>query len=99
MSRRRRDDFDEQSLHLAQMLRSWDVLGVYRGEIIPSDDEEYDDLVAPIRGWLESNAGPEELSARLVDRLASHYGLSSNDDLAELDFTRQIHAWWLRDGR
>ncbi|WP_096499755.1 hypothetical protein [Mycobacteroides stephanolepidis] len=99
MSRRRRDDFDERSLRLAQMLRAWDVLGVYRGDVAPPDDEEYDDLVVPILGWLEGNAGPEELSMRLVGRLASHYGLRSNNALAELDFARQIHAWWLRDGR
>lgn len=99
MSHRRRDDFDEQSLRLAQLLRSWDLLGVYQGDVVPSDDEEYDDLVVPILGWLAGGAGPEELSRRLGGRLASHYGLRSNSDLADLDFARHIHAWWLLDGR
>jgi hypothetical protein len=47
-----RDAFDDRSLALAGMLQSWDVLGVYQGDGGPSDDEEYDDLVAPIvSGW------------------------------------------------
>lgn len=37
------------------MLQSWDVLGVYRGVDRPRDDEEYDDLVEPVREWRESD--------------------------------------------
>jgi hypothetical protein len=94
MCARYRDAFDEQSLVLAAMLQSWDVLGVYRLENRPTNDEEYDDLVEPIREWLENGAGPEELSTRLVRRLESHYGLQSNSDLAEINFARKVHSWW-----
>jgi hypothetical protein len=99
MTTRRRDEFDDRNRVLADVLRSWDVLGVYQGDGAPSDDEEYDDLVEPIRAWLESGAGPEELSSRLVARLDSHYGLRSNSSLAEIDLARKIHAWWSRDER
>lgn len=98
MGKRLRDDFDERGLQLAQMLRSWDILGVYRMEGVPPDHEEYDDLVGPILKWLAGNAGPEELSARLVGRLDSHYGLRPISELDELDFARQIHDWWIRGG-
>jgi hypothetical protein len=94
MCARRRDAFDERSLVLAGMLQSWDVLRVYQDDNRPPDDEEYDDLVDPIREWLESGATPEELSARLGRRLGSHYGLVSGNDLAEVDFMRKVHAWW-----
>jgi len=76
------------------MLQAWDVLGVYQWPDRPRDDEEYDDLVEPIRAWLESGAGPEELSAHLVRRLDSHYGLTSSSELAEIDFARRVHEWW-----
>lgn len=91
---RRRDRFDERNLTLADLLQKWDVLGVYRSEDRPRDDEEYDDLVEPIREWLESGAGPDELSARLVRRLETHYGLTSRSASAEIVFARSVHAWW-----
>jgi hypothetical protein len=91
---RRRDAFDERSLALAAMLQVWDVLRVYQSNNRPPDDEEYDDLVDPIRDWLESGATPEELSARLCRRLESHYGLQCINELADLDFMREVHSWW-----
>ena len=95
MCTRRRDAFDERSLVLAGMFQSWDVLGVYqRDHNRPPDDEEYDDLVDPMREWLEGGATPEELSARLGRRLESHYGLACKNELADIDFAREVHAWW-----
>jgi hypothetical protein len=94
MCTRRRDAFDERNLALADMLQAWDVLGVYQSADRPRDDEEYDDLVEPIRGWLESGAGPEELSALLVRHLDRDYGLTSGSELAEIDFARRVHEWW-----
>lgn len=91
---RRRDRFDERDLALADLLQAWDVLGVYQGVDRPRDDEEYDDLVEPIREWLESGVAPEELSACLVRRLESHYGLTSRSESAEIVFARSVHAWW-----
>ncbi|SMH42884.1 hypothetical protein SAMN06295885_2085 [Rathayibacter oskolensis] len=90
----RREGFDERSRALADRLRQWDVLGVYADEIRPSDDEEYDDLVAPLRAWLEAGASPEELSTGLVGVLRQWYGLSVPDDSAEIAFAREVHAWW-----
>lgn len=94
MFSRRRDRFDERNLALADLLQEWDVLGVYQSEGRPRDDEEYDDLVEPIRAWLESGAGPEELSALIVRRLDSHYGLTAGSERAEIDFARRVHEWW-----
>ncbi len=94
MCARHRDTFDERSRVLTGKLQSWDVLGVYRRDIRPPDDEEYDDLVGPIREWLESGATPEQLSARLGRRLESHYGLRCTNELADLDFMREVHSWW-----
>lgn len=93
---RRRDGFDERNLALADLLQEWDVLGVYQWDDRPRDDEEYDDLVEPLREWLESGAGPDELSARLVRRLESHYGLAAGSESAEIAFARRIQAWWSR---
>lgn len=98
MDNRLLDDFGERGLQLAQMLRSWDVLGVYQMDGVPPDHEEYHDLIGPILEWLAGNPSPEELSTRLVGRLDSHYGLRPDSDLDELDFARQIHAWWIRGG-
>jgi hypothetical protein len=94
MSAKRRDAFDQRSLYLAGMLQSWDVLKVYQRDNRPPDDAEYDDLVNPIRGWLESGATPEELSARLCQRLESHYGLDCLDELADVEFMCAVHSWW-----
>ncbi|QHC69337.1 hypothetical protein [Rathayibacter sp. VKM Ac-2801] len=70
------------------------MLGVYADEIRPADDEEYDDLVDPLRIALEAGASAEELSARLVDVLRRQYGLTICDDSAEITFTRDLHTWW-----
>ncbi|TCL79393.1 hypothetical protein EDF43_111167 [Rathayibacter sp. PhB179] len=70
------------------------MLGVYADEVRPSDDEEYDDLVDPLRAALESGSSPEELNARLVNVLRQRYGLSIRDDSAEITFTRDLHTWW-----
>lgn len=86
MFARRRDKFDERSPVLAGMLQSWDVLRVYQSDNRPADDEEYDDLVDPIREWLESGATPEELSARLGRRLETQYGLNCVNALAHIGF-------------
>jgi hypothetical protein len=91
----RRLNFDERSLELADRLQAWDVLGVYVDEDNrPMDDEEYDDLVDPLRSWLESGASPGELSIRLVRLLRRDYGLDIEDDFAALTFTREVHDWW-----
>lgn len=91
----RRLNFDERSLELADRLQAWDVLGVYADEDNrPMHDEEYDDLVKPLRSWLESGASPGELSIRLVRLLRRDYGLEIEDDLSALTFTREVHDWW-----
>lgn len=95
MRRRLRDGFDATSLALADIFQTWDVLGVYEDEDDrPEDDEEYDDLVSPMRVWLSSGMTPEELSRSLTEKLRRHYGLSPESPLAALDFTSRVHSWW-----
>jgi hypothetical protein len=94
MAGRRRSSFDERSLAIARRLYAWDVLGVYSIDDGPDDDEEYDDLVLPIRGWLEEGATPGQLSIRLVGTLRRDYGLAYADDFAELELARSLCAWW-----
>lgn len=90
-----RPAFDAADLALANRLQRWDVIGVYGSEDgRPADDEEYDDLVAPMRAALERGEDPEALSRALVDTLRRDYGLTYTDDLAELSFTRDLHTWW-----
>ena len=93
----RRLSFDTRSLTIAGLLQEWDVIGVYSdADNRPIDDEEYDDLVQPLRDWLEAGASPEEISIRLVGTLRRDYGLPYDDDLAELTFARTLHAGWNR---
>ncbi|WP_314503896.1 hypothetical protein [uncultured Microbacterium sp.] len=95
MTGRLRASFDEHSLGIARRLHDWDVLGVYSIGRGPDDDDEYDDLVLPLRGWLEDGVQPEEMSALLVKILRRDYGLPYTDDFAELELTRCLHTWWL----
>jgi hypothetical protein len=91
----RRQRFDATSLALADILQAWDVLGVYHAAgSRTKDDEEYDDLVDPLRTWLEAGAGPAELSARLVRTLCDEYGLEYPDESGEIEFTQRLYAWW-----
>jgi hypothetical protein len=94
MTGRRRSSFDERSLAIARRLYDWDVLGVYSIDDGPDDDDEYDDLVMPIRGWLEKGTTPAQLSIRLVGLLRRDYGLPCADDFAELELARSLCAWW-----
>lgn len=96
MARRLRETFDERSLAIARRLYDWDVLGVYSIEDGPDDDIEYDDLVLPIRRWLEEGATPAQLSIRLVGLLRRDYGLACADDFAELELAKSLHEWWRR---
>lgn len=92
---RTRRGFDTASLALAEMLQAWDVLGVYIDKTNrPDDDQEYDDLVEPMRAWLEQGAEPSELSKRLTANLRDDYGLSAEVDMAALDFATRVHRWW-----
>jgi hypothetical protein len=95
MTGRRWETFDERSLEIARRLYEWDVLGVYSVDDGPDDDDEYDDLVAPLRGWLEEGATPAQLSIRLVGMLRRDYGLPYADDFAELEMARSLHDWWI----
>lgn len=95
MRPRLRDRFDATSLALADIFYTWDVLGVYEDENNrPDDDEEYDDLVNPMRVWLSSGMTPEELSRSLTEKLRRDYGLSPESLLSALDFTSRVHSWW-----
>lgn len=97
MAGRLRASFDERSLEIARRLYDWDVLGVYSIEGGPDDDDEYDDLVPPLRGWLEEGVQPEDISALLVRILRRDYGLPYTDDFAELELTRSLHTWWVNN--
>ena len=94
MAGRRRSSFDERSLEIARRLYDWDGLGVYSMDDGPDDDDEYDDLVMPIRGWLEDGATPGQLSIRLVSLLRRDYGLAYADDFAELELASSLYGWW-----
>ena len=92
---RTRRGFDTASLALADILQGWDVLGVYVDETnLAGDDEEYDDLVEPMRAWLEQGVEPTQLSKRLTATLRDDYGLSPESDMAAFDFATRVHRWW-----
>ena len=92
--RQRRANLSRRSRELRRMLVEWDPIGVYQDDPRPEGDDEYDDLIWPIIGWLDEGVTPEELSAHIVGVLRNHYGLSPKDDSAEIGFSRQLLTWW-----
>ncbi len=91
----RRSSWDAKSLTIAARLREWDFLGVYADpESRPEDDEEYDDLVHPLREWLERGADAASLSRHLCAHLEKTYGVSPASPLAVMGFTGPLYNWW-----
>ncbi len=91
-----RSRFDGTSLTIAEMLREWDLLGVdVDSDNRPEDDEECDDLVDPLRGWLEEGADALTVSANLCAFVEQDYGLSPQPPLSALDFTQPLREWWM----
>ncbi len=86
----------ERPVYLKDLLFDYDLLGVYEDpEARPDDDDEYNDLVGPLYGWLEEGAEPVELSERFAERLREWYGLEFTKAADHLDFMRRVYAWWL----
>jgi hypothetical protein len=80
---------------LADLLREYDLLGVYVDpDMRPDDDDEYDDLVSSLRDGLEHGLPPAELSDVFASVLRSHYGLDRATAAEELPFIERVHARW-----
>ncbi len=90
-----RDQFDERSLGLANLLYEYDLLGVYQdASIAPDDPEEYDDLVGTLLAGLESGMTPTELSEVFAQQLRDHYGLARALAEQEYAFCERVYVWW-----
>lgn len=87
-------DAHAQVAALRARLIAWDVLGVYQDDAGPGDDNEYDDLIAPVLRWLSEGVDATELSIRIVRFLRQDYGLDYRDDLAERPFAQSLVEWW-----
>ena len=86
---------EESPVYLKDLLFEYDLLGVYEDpDVRPEDDDEYNDLVWPLYGWLEEGAEPVELSELFAERLREWYGLEFTTAADHIDFMRRVHAWW-----
>ncbi|GAA1685020.1 hypothetical protein GCM10009792_01040 [Microcella alkalica] len=80
---------------LADLLRGYDLLGVYVDpDIRPDDDDEYDDLVSTLRDGLGIGLSPAELSEVFASALRSRCGLDEAIAAEELLFIERVHARW-----
>lgn len=94
-SRSRHRLSEDELRWLRRRLERWDVLGVHDGVAgLPVGDDEYSDLTSPIVGGLVAEQSAEQLSVTIVSFLRSSYGLTYDDDLAELPLARDLVEWW-----
>ena len=96
---KRREAFDSLDLQLETMLNEWDPLGVYGVSIKLEDgsdlswpEDEYDDLVRPIRIALQRGCSPIELELALDALLEADYGIAAPPSIAF--FVERLIAWW-----
>lgn len=90
----RRRDAKQRVAELRSRLIERDILGVYADDEGPDDENEYDDLIAPIMRWLAEGADSRVLSARIVEILHREYGLDMARSDAELALAASLVDWW-----
>ena len=76
---------------LRALLYEWDPIGVSAEPEWPED--EYDELLEPLRERLSAGASAGELAVFLERWVADHIGLTPDADREER-FAERLHAWW-----
>ena len=78
---------------LRSLLYEWDPVGVSAEPDWP--DDEYDELVEPLRERLAAGATAGELAVFLERHVAEHIGLKPDADREER-FAERLVGWWRR---
>lgn len=82
---------DRGEAELRSLLYEWDPVGVSNEPDWP--DDEYDELLAPLRERLAGGATAGEIAIFLERHVAEHIGLQPDADREER-FAERLVAWW-----